>query len=458
MAYVRHRIEAEDSLSSRPLPRLVHCRTVEDVLAGLSRIALEKGIGLSGIKLQQADQAKEIGSSKFRIDIRDVEIKVAVDDTQLILRIQGPVNDGVVREIEDVAYMAAQRIELLAFTSGGYQRVRKGREATPAIGGFVGNSELVHELENAVANAANSDLPVLVTGESGTGKELIARGIHRLSRRAKGPFTVVNCGALPETLIESELFGHEKGAFTGATGQRKGKFELANGGTIFLDEIGELSLQSQVKLFRVLQEHEFERLGGTHLLKSDVRIIAATNRDLEEMIKESGFRKDLYYRIKGRLIKTPALRDRPEDIPLLAEHFLSVTLRQRCYRFQVRIQQAAMDLFRQYPWPGNVRELELMLESLAEDAGDGGLITLEDAQRAISLKEVRRIPSEEIVYTCVLHKGDSLIKHIHQMILEVYGMALKRGGNHTAAARWLKIERTTLYKLLKRAEKIINRA
>jgi transcriptional regulator with PAS, ATPase and Fis domain len=457
MTYVRHRIEAEDALNSRPLSRLVHCRTVEDVLAGLSRIALEKGIGLSGIRLQQADRAKEIRSSKFRIDIRDVEIKVEVDDTQLTLRIQGPVNDGVVREIEDVAYMAAQRIELLAFTRRGHQSVGKGREAATAIDGFVGNSELVHELEKAVANAANSDLPVLVTGESGVGKELIARGIHRRSRRAKGPFIAVNCGALPETLIESELFGHEKGAFTGAAGPRKGKFELANGGTIFLDEIGELSLQSQVKLLRVLQERAFERLGGTHLLGSDVRIIAATNRDLEAMIKEGGFREDLYYRIKGRLLKTPALRDRLEDIPLLVEHFLNVTHRQQGHRFRVVVNQAAMKLFRQYQWPGNVRELELMIESLAEDAGDGGVITYEDAQRAISPKTATEHSSEEIVYTCVFREGESLIKHLHQMAVDVYGMALKRCGNHSAAARWLDIERTALYKLLKRAKKIINR-
>ena len=456
MAPVRHQLNAKHSINARPLPRLARCMTVEDVLAGLSEIALEKGIDLTGIKLQHADSAKEIKPSRPRSDIGDVEIKVEVEKTRLVLQFHGPVNDIAAGEIEAAAYIAAQRIELLSFVGRDLQRARKGSLASPVIEGFVGNSELIHKLEQAVLNAANSDLSVLITGESGTGKELIARGIHKRSSREEEPFIAVNCSALPENLIESELFGHEKGAFTGAIGQRKGKFELAHGGTILLDEIGELPLQSQAKILRVLQERVFERVGGTRLIEIDVRVIAATNRDLEAMIKEGGFRQDLYYRLKERRLKTPALRDRSEDIPLLVEHFMNVTQQRRCYRFHVEIKQDAMELFHRYRWPGNVRELESIVKILAEDAGDGGAITLEQAQREIPLEETEMIPSGDIVYTGVLSEDESLIKHVNRMILEIYEVARMRcGGSHAAAARRLKIDRTTLYKLLKRAHTII---
>src|SRR5207244_619920 len=206
-----------------------------------------------------------------------------------------------------------------------------------------------------------SNATVLLRGESGTGKELIANAIHYNSLRAKKPFIKINCAALPETLIESELFGYEKGAFTGAQQRKQGRFDLAEGGTLFLDEIGELNPSSQVKLLRVLQEREFERLGGTETVKVDVRLVAATNRDLEASIAEKQFREDLYYRLNVFSIFVPPLRDRKPDIMLLADHFLVKYCRQHKRQIR-RISTPAIDMLVSYHWPGNVRESENILE------------------------------------------------------------------------------------------------
>jgi DNA-binding NtrC family response regulator len=212
-----------------------------------------------------------------------------------------------------------------------------------------------------VLQVAPSRASVLITGESGTGKELIAAAIHEHSPRAKGPFVKLHCAALAESLLESELFGHERGSFTGAVGRREGRFEQANGGTLFLDEIGEISAAVQVKLLRVLQEHEFERVGGNQTVKSDVRIIAATNRDLAQLVKEGRFREDLYYRLNVVTLEMPALRDRPSDIPLLATHFLSRFSRENGKSIDGFSDDALAQLA-SYSWPGNVRELENAVE------------------------------------------------------------------------------------------------
>jgi Nif-specific regulatory protein len=208
---------------------------------------------------------------------------------------------------------------------------------------------------------AKSDTTVLIRGESGVGKELVAHAIHYNSRRAARAFIKVNCAALPETLIESELFGHEKGAFTGAIYQRKGRFELAAGGTIFLDEVGDFSPSTQIKFLRVLQEKEFERVGGTETIKTDVRVIAATNRDVETLIAEGKFRQDLYYRLNVFTIHVPPLRDRKTDIPLLADFFVERYSRLNHKEIQ-RISTPAIDMLMSYHWPGNVRELENCIE------------------------------------------------------------------------------------------------
>jgi len=226
---------------------------------------------------------------------------------------------------------------------------------------LIGESPKVQEVYKSIGRVANSRATVLLTGESGTGKGLVAKTIHFVSERWQKPFVQVNCGAIPEGLLESELFGHEKGAFTGAHSLKPGKFELAEGGTIFLDEIGELSLGLQVKLLRVLQEREFERVGGTQTLAADVRVIAATNKDLIQEVAEKRFRPDLYYRLNIVSIALPPLRERGDDVILLAQYFLQ-RFASEFERGNVFFSPQVLEIFKQYPWPGNVRELENAVE------------------------------------------------------------------------------------------------
>jgi Nif-specific regulatory protein len=236
--------------------------------------------------------------------------------------------------------------------------------------GIVGTSSALRSVYEMLAQVAPSDATVLVTGESGTGKELVAVELHRLSSRAGAPLVKINCAALPESVIESELFGHEKGAFTGAVKERKGRFELADRGTIFLDEVGELSPQVQVKLLRVLQERELERVGGTGTIKVDVRLIAATNRKLEEEVKAGRFREDLYYRLNVFPLRVPPLRERKSDIILLADYFAE-KYAEKNGKLIKRISTPALDLLASYSWPGNVRELENCIERAVILSADG---------------------------------------------------------------------------------------
>ena len=230
------------------------------------------------------------------------------------------------------------------------------------ISSLVGKGLRIQEIRYLVEQVAESNANVLVLGESGTGKEVVARAIHEVSNRSKGPFVPVNCGAIPAELLESELFGHEKGAFTGAFSARKGRFELAEGGTLFLDEIGDMPMPMQVKLLRVLQERTFERVGGTKSLQADVRIIAATHRHLEDMIIAGTFREDLFYRLNVFPIEKPALRDRQEDIPLLLQELLSRLEVE--HKATLRFTQRALESLMQHSWPGNIRELSNLLERL----------------------------------------------------------------------------------------------
>jgi Nif-specific regulatory protein len=237
-----------------------------------------------------------------------------------------------------------------------------GRRGRIGLGSaIIGTSGAMREVYDILSRVAPSDATVLITGESGTGKELVAAELHRLSKRAEEALVKIHCAALPESIIESELFGHEKGAFTGATCQRKGRFERAHRGTIFLDEIGELSFRIQVKLLRVLQERELERVGGAATIKVDLRLIAATNRNLEEEVKSGRFREDLYYRLNVFPLHIPPLRDRKSDIMLLADHFTEkyAAKNHKCIK---RISTPAIDLLTSYSWPGNVRELENCIE------------------------------------------------------------------------------------------------
>ena len=235
---------------------------------------------------------------------------------------------------------------------------------------IIGNSKAMRDVYDLMAQVSKSEATVMIRGESGVGKELVANSIHYNSLRAAKPFIKVNCAALPETVIESELFGHEKGAFTGAIAQRKGRFELAHGGTIFLDEIGDLSAATQIKLLRVLLEREFERVGGTSTLKIDVRVIAATNRDLERLVAEEKFRQDLYYRLNVFSIHVPPLKERRTDILLLANFFAEKYSKQN-HKPIVRICTPAIDMMMSYHWPGNVRELENSIERAVLVSNDG---------------------------------------------------------------------------------------
>ncbi|HTG14007.1 MAG TPA: sigma-54 dependent transcriptional regulator [Blastocatellia bacterium] len=239
--------------------------------------------------------------------------------------------------------------------------LREEIDKTSMFEEIVGASPLLRRLLAHVSKVAPTDSTVLITGETGTGKELIARAIHKRSRRSSGAFVSVNCAAIPPSLIASELFGHEKGAFTGAVQRRQGRFELADGGTIFLDEVGELSSEIQAMLLRVLQEREFDRVGGGRPIPTNVRVIAATNRDLESAIEDNTFRSDLFYRLNVFPLEMPALRDRREDIPLLTEYFTH-RLAKRAGKKINKIRKETLNLLQSYDWPGNVRELQNVVE------------------------------------------------------------------------------------------------
>jgi two-component system nitrogen regulation response regulator NtrX len=247
---------------------------------------------------------------------------------------------------------------------------------------IVGESPVMQKLKEQIAIAAPTDGWVLITGEHGTGKELVARQIHLQSRRADRPFVAVNCAAIPEELIESELFGHEKGAFTGAIQTKRGRFELADGGTLFLDEIGDMSMMTQAKILRILQEHRFERVGGTETLQVDVRVIAATNKDLEAEMAAGGFREDLYYRLNVIPFRVPALRERREDIPTLIARF-AARFASEAGRPLPHLTDAALRRLVEYPWPGNVRELQNIMERLVLMT-PGGEIGVDDLPAQIA--------------------------------------------------------------------------
>ena len=276
--------------------------------------------------------------------------------------------DEDVRLLTIIASMVAQAVKLHRLVEDEREQLLAEKARLQAdlvrrynITNIIGNSKAMHEVFGMIAQVAKSTATVLIRGESGTGKELVAHAIHYGSPRAKKPFVKVNCSAIPDTLIESELFGHEKGAFTGAIARKPGRFEQAQGGTIFLDEIGDVNGSTQVKLLRVLQEKEFERVGGWETLKANVRVIAATHRNLEELMAQGVFREDLYYRLNVFPIYMPALRERKTDILLLAEYFLEHYARENGKDIR-RLTTPAIDMLLSYHWPGNVRELENCIE------------------------------------------------------------------------------------------------
>ena len=293
---------------------------------------------------------------------------------------------------------------------------------------IIAKSAKMQRVIEVIKVVAKSNATVLITGESGTGKELVARAIHSQSHRRNKPFVAVSCAALPESLLESELFGHEKGAFTGAYAQKKGKFEFANGGTLFLDEIGEMSANIQVHLLRVLEEKEFARVGGNEPIKVDVRVISATNKDLKKAIASGEFREDLYYRLNVVSIELPPLRERKEDIPLLAEYFLHKFATEN-HKEVTGFSPEAMELVLDYDWPGNVRELENAIERAVILAKEN-LITVAD------------LPQENLSLVRLVSTGKNLKEVERNHILNVLR---DTGGNYSEAARILGISRMTLY-------------
>jgi DNA-binding NtrC family response regulator len=328
----------------------------------------------------------------------------------------------------------------------------------PGRYGLVGQSQVLEQVYAVIEKVADTPSTVLISGESGTGKELVARALHANSSRKDGPFIKINCAAIPKTLVESELFGYEKGAFTGAVGSKPGRFELADGGTLFLDEVGEIPVEMQVKLLRVLQESEFERVGGIKTIKVDVRLVTATNRDLQKEVASGNFREDLFYRLNVVPVQLPPLRDRKGDIPLLVEHFVS-KFNERLKKKVTRVEDDALERLVAHPWPGNIRELENVLErtllfcegssirardlppelsglspAAPSDAPSRPLDTSPSKPtdtRASSLKEMVRQETERLERELIVRALD------------------ETGGNVTQAARKLKISRKSLQNKMK---------
>lgn len=314
---------------------------------------------------------------------------------------------------------------------------------------LVGTSAPMRMVLDFVEKVADSDSTVLIEGESGTGKELIARMLHFNSMRRERPLVPVNCGAIPETLLESELFGHEKGAFTGAAHTRLGRFELAHGGTIFLDEVGEMSLPLQVKLLRVLQERCFERVGGTRTINVDVRIIAATNQDLAQAVQERRFRQDLYYRLHVIPIHIPPLRERRSDIPLLVNHFIAQFNQLR--RTEIPgMEPDALARMMEEEWPGNIRELENMIERLCV-LKKRGMITMGDLpERPVKINSGKGAESPD-QFIRFSEDGINLTKELEHYENRLIGEALRKANGITSrAAQLLQVNRTTLVEKLKR--------
>ncbi len=371
-----------------------------------------KVIGLpNGLEVMRVIEEEEIEVALLDIKMPHISglellpaIKQAAPEVEVIMMTANATVASAVQAVKNGAYDYLQKPfpnidEVVAVVRRALERGRLARrnreledvlESRDTFEGLVGQSEGIRKVFDLIETVAYSSSTVLLRGESGTGKELVARALHARSSRADKPFIAINCTAMPETLLESELFGHEKGSFTGAIGRKAGRFELADGGTLFLDEIGEIPPQTQVKLLRVLQERSFERVGGTQTLSVDVRVLAATNRDLEEMVAAGRYRDDLYYRLNVVTIHAPALRDRRADIPLLWEHFV------RKYQEIEGKEQVSTDpevllcLFA-YDWPGNVRELENVAEH-AVVMGRGARLTRDNLPARISGQDPSKDP------------------------------------------------------------------
>ena len=418
--------------------RLAQSASIEGVLEDLTEIAAEKGIHLYSISVKRGMLEREFkppnaGAAAGRIN--ELAVCAVGGQTRLVVKFLEPLDGAVVCELEYAAHLAALRVEILAGVVARPDRVgTRNVNRPPVIDGLIGESELIRQVRQNIEIAAGLDLSVLIIGEPGTGKELVARGIHKASSRAGKPFVAVNCAAINPNLIESELFGHEKGAFTGAFARKPGRFEKADGGTLFLDEIGDLPPQCQATLLRVLQEREFERVGGTQAIKIDIRIVAATNRDLRREIDEGRFRRDLYDRLCEYPIRTPSLKERPADIPILIRHY---------FHF-IEFKEEALELLRRYHWPGNVRQLISMVKRMAAKAGSNRIITIDGVRREMDADQMFALAPCNAQYLPSLREGETLKEYVCWVILTIYEMEHARSGSHSAAACRLGMHRNTL--------------
>ncbi len=420
----------------------------EIILAGTGEAALEEvrkhpvDLAIIDLKLPDISGTELFGALRL---LRPEAIAVMISGHATVEEAVSALKRGIydfitkdfrMHELRKVVNKALETQQILVEN----QRLRQELAEKGPPGRLIGKSPALLKVIQMVHQIAPMKSTVLLTGESGVGKELVAEAIHLLSPRIGNPLVKVNCGALPEGIIESELFGHEKGAFTGAIAQRKGRFELAHTGTIFLDEISEMPLATQVKLLRVLQEGEFERVGGTQTLKVDVRVIAASNVDLEQAVAEKRFRKDLYYRLNVIHLEIPPLRERREDIPMLALHFLDKFCREN-NRPLNGFSPAAMAALKNYSWPGNVRELQNVVER-AVALSHNHMVELADLPDEIR----QHSPADDVITIPV---GASLEEIERTAIIQTLR---KTGGDKELTARLLGIGLATLYRRLKDME------
>ena len=417
------------------------------LLASDGRAALERVQG-GGIDLIVTD-LKMPGLTG--LDLLRAAKAIAPDLDVILLTAFGTVEEAV-KAMKDGAYdfltkpfRREQLIKLIDKALERRQLIQKNRalqqqlDDLRAKGQAIGGSPAFRRMMTLVEQIADSSATVLIQGESGSGKELVARAIHERSGRRNGPFVAVNCAALPETLLESELFGYEKGAFTGAAGRKEGRFELADGGTLFLDEVADLSAVTQPKILRVLQEGEFERLGGTRTMRVDVRIVAATNQDLARMVKDKRFREDLFYRLNVITIVVPPLRDRRDDVRLLAQHFLRIYAAKNNRKLD-GFTEPAMERLEAYGWPGNVRELENVVERAVVLAREGRVDTDALPPEVGGTKPPPRDAILDLIGTP--------LEEVEQRLL--HETLRITGGNKTQAAKLLGIDVRTVARKLER--------
>jgi len=409
-----------------------YCTSGEDALAYLAQNSAD--VVVTDLRMEGIDGLELLEKIKAKFPAIDVIIMTAYATQKTAIdALKKGAFDYLIKPFEmDELILRLNRIFEQKRILEENRRLKQHQESPIFYDRLIGKSKKMREVYLLIKKASENDATVLIRGESGTGKELVAQVIHQTSIRAKKPFVTVNCAALPETLLESELFGYEKGAFTGATQRRIGKFEQANHGSIFLDEIGDMTLTTQAKLLRVLQEKEIYRLGGNERILVDVRIIAATHQNLERMVEEGKFRNDLYYRLNVFPITVPPLRERKEDIPELVNHFLKETAASG-------ISNSALALLMDYDWPGNVRELQNAIERASIVCE--GIIEEKDLPPNVRggdrLVHPFELPEEGIVL-------DDLEKNLIEQALE------KARGNKTRAAQLLGITRRRLYSLMER--------